>query len=107
MGLADAVVHSAGVDWASVAVIATAVLAIVGAFVTWIGNKITHAINDMSESLQGKLETKENVAAINVRVARIEQTLFDIRERQINEHGAHSGTEYRNPGDTGSDHGPG
>lgn len=73
-------VHTSGINWESIAVIATAVLAIVGAFVTWIGNRITHAINDMSVQLQLKLESKEVVSGIDKRLIRVEQLLIDRKD---------------------------
>lgn len=78
--LAEATVHTSGLNIESIVVTASIILGIVGSFVTWIGNKITRAINDMSEKLQAKLESKEVVQQINNRLTRVEQSLADIRE---------------------------
>jgi trans-2-enoyl-CoA reductase len=69
---------STGLDWATIATLITATVVVVGAFTTWIGRQITHAINDMSDKLTAKLETKDAVAAINSRLQAVEITL---RER--------------------------
>jgi hypothetical protein len=70
-------VHTSGVNWESIAVIAVSVMTIVGGFTTWISRQITHAIKDLSVSLEAKLETKEVVNGINIRLTIIEQTLRD------------------------------
>jgi len=76
MWLAEATVKTSGVNWESIAVIATAVLAIFGAFTSWIGRQITHAINDLSDKLLSRLETKETVNSIERRV-----TVLEVHER--------------------------
>lgn len=57
--------------------IVSAIVGCVGAFTAWVGRQITGSINHMSDVLQAKLETKENVNAINARLVRLEQTVRD------------------------------
>ena len=71
-------VTTTGINWESVATLVTAIIVVVGAFTTWISRQITHAINDMSDKLQSKLETKDAVAAINTRLLTVE---LQLRER--------------------------
>ncbi len=76
----SASVTTTGVNWESIATLVTAIVVVVGAFTTWIGRQITHALNDLSTNLQAKLETKDAVQAINSRLLAVEITL---REKEI------------------------
>lgn len=75
--LSEAAVHTTGINWESVAVIATAVLAISGAFTAWVGRQITHAINDLSVVLQAKLESKDVVQGIEHRL-----TILEVKDAE-------------------------
>lgn len=70
-------VHTSGINWESVAVIVSAIVGCVGAFTAWVGRQITVSINHLSDTLMAKLETKENVTAINLRLTTLEQTVRD------------------------------
>ena len=74
----SASVTTTGVNWEQIATLVTAVVVVVGAFTTWIGRQITHAINDLSANLTAKLETKDAVAGINARLQAVE---IILRER--------------------------
>lgn len=84
--LAAAAVRTTGVNWESVAAI-TGIVAVIMTVVLWIFNRrdkrqeeqnnelrheFTRAINNLSDVLLAKLETKEAVAQISVRLARVE-----------------------------------
>lgn len=71
-------VTTTGVNWEQILTLLSAIIIVVGAFTTWISRQITHAINDLSSILQAKLETKDAVQAINMRLAAVEILL---RER--------------------------
>lgn len=87
--LAQGAVHTAGVNWESVgaiaavvAVIMTVVLFIMArrdrrqqAFNTEVQTDITAAVNHLSDVLMAKLETKETVARISERLARVEGSM--------------------------------
>lgn len=83
MSLADQIqtVHTSGINWESIAVIAGVLLTIVTAFVGWIGKRISQAVDNLSEKLELKLETKDAVNAINTRLTRVEQSLADRGRR--------------------------
>lgn len=70
-------VTTTGVNWESIATLVTAIVVVVGAFTTWISRQITGAVNNLSEKLEAKLETKDTVNALNLRVSKIEQQLRD------------------------------
>lgn len=74
-------VTTTGINWESIATLVTAIIVVVGAFTTWISRQITHAINDMSDKLQAKLETKDAVAAINTRLFAVEVELRQERQQ--------------------------
>lgn len=68
-------VHTSGVNWESVVVIAASVVTLVGAFTAWIGRQIKHSIDDLSTTLLAKLETKEVVNGINTRLTVLESSV--------------------------------
>lgn len=87
--MAAAAVHTTGINWESVAAIAAAVGAIM-TVVIWIFNRrdrrqadlsaelrreFTEAIDHLSEVLVARLETKETVSGLAVRLARLEGAL--------------------------------
>jgi predicted PurR-regulated permease PerM len=76
-------VHTTGVNWVSVITIITGVVVIVGAFTGYIGTRITNAVNNLSDTLQLKLETKERVNEMDNRlsVVEVEVRQIDIRRR--------------------------
>ena len=74
----SASVTTTGVNWESIATLVTAIVVVTGAFTTWITRQITHAINELSVNLQGKLETKDVVNQINLRLTGVE-TLLEER----------------------------
>jgi hypothetical protein len=72
-------VTTTGVNWESISVIMGGFGAAVAGLVAWTEhrqaqtrNQITDAVNHLAEVLTAKLETKETVNAINVRLARLE-----------------------------------
>jgi hypothetical protein len=79
MWLADVTqtVHTSGINWESVAVIAGVILAIITAVTGWIGHQITNAVSDLSEKLELKLESKDKVSTIDLRLTQVEQVLKD------------------------------
>jgi hypothetical protein len=77
MLLAEATVKTTGVNWESVTTIAASVIIIVGAITGWFTRQITHAINDLSTNLTAKLETKDVVNGINLRLTSLETTVRD------------------------------
>lgn len=81
MYLAEQTVKTSGINWESVTTIAASVVVIVGAITGWFTRQITHAINDLSTTLQLKLETKDVVNGINLRLTRIETTVTDIKDQ--------------------------
>jgi sensor domain CHASE-containing protein len=85
-------VHTTGVNWESIAVI-TGIVTVVFTVFTWITlrrdqksearsnavkNEITTAVNNLSDVLQARLETKEVVGKISERLARVEGVLDKI-----------------------------
>lgn len=84
--LADAVVRTTGINWESVAAIAAIMGALIALMTFWITRRdrtqrdlnaqmessITDAVNHLSDVLMAKLETKETVARISERLARLE-----------------------------------
>jgi hypothetical protein len=76
-------VHTTGVNWVSVITIITGVVVIVGAFTGYIGTRITNAVNNLSDTLQLKLETKERVNEMDNRlsVVEVEVRQIDVRRR--------------------------
>lgn len=82
MFIAEATVHTSGINWESVATIAASVVVVVTAITSWFARVITHAINDLSTTLQLKLETKEVVNGINLRLTGVEVGLRDLQEQR-------------------------
>lgn len=68
-------VHTSGINLESVLVITASVVTLVGAFTAWIGRQIRHSIDDLSTTLQGRLETKEVVNGINTRLTVLESSV--------------------------------
>lgn len=81
MTMAGAAVHTTGINWESVATIAASVVVVVTAITSWFTRQITHAINDLSTTLQLKLETKDVVNGINLRLTGVEVGLRDLQEK--------------------------
>lgn len=75
MHMATQSVTTTGINWESVATVVTCVFVVVGALTAYIGRQITHAINDLSDKLESKLETKDTVNGINIRLTQVETTL--------------------------------
>jgi hypothetical protein len=73
--LAIQTVHTSGVNWESVATIVTAIVVVLGAVTAWIGRQISHAVTDLSDKLEARLETKETVTAIHTRLSIVESEL--------------------------------
>jgi hypothetical protein len=65
-------VHTTGINWESIATIVGALIVVVGAIVTWIGNSIKGAVNNLGDRLEAKLETKESVSRLATRVSVLE-----------------------------------
>jgi hypothetical protein len=72
-------VHATGVNWDSVAVILAGFSAVIGLTIalqerrnSQIKSDISISVNHLSDVLQAKLETKETVAAMSERLARLE-----------------------------------
>lgn len=74
-------VTTTGINWESVLTIVSSIIIIIGAITAWVGRQITHAINDLSDKLEAKLETKETVSSINVRLTSLETKVTDIRDQ--------------------------
>lgn len=70
-------VTTTGVNWESVTTIAASVIIIVGAITGWFTRQITHAINDLSRDLTQRLESKDVVNGINLRLTSLETTVRD------------------------------
>lgn len=81
MYMAVATVKTTGINWESVTTIAVSIIVIVTAITSWFTRQITHAINDLSTVLQLKLETKEVVNGINLRLTGVEVGLRDLQEK--------------------------
>jgi hypothetical protein len=77
--IAEATVHTSGINWESVSVTIASVATIMGLVTGWVGNRIKVAINQQTEMLEAKLESKETVASIDRRLTRVEDRLR-IRE---------------------------
>jgi sensor domain CHASE-containing protein len=84
--IAQSAVHTAGVNWESVTAIAGCV-AVIMTVVLWIFNRrdsrqsaqndalraeFTHSIDNLTQVLLAKLETKETVSTVIERLARVE-----------------------------------
>lgn len=80
-----AAVHTTGINWQSIGVILTGV-AITGGFIAYLNRslttRITAAVTGLSDSLEGKLETKDTVTAINIRLTAAELLIQSLRERE-------------------------
>lgn len=72
-------VQTTGINWESVAIIASSVVLIVAAITGWFTRQITHAIGDLSTTLELKLESKEVVNQINLRLTALETTVRDAQ----------------------------
>lgn len=84
--LASAIVRTTGVNWESVAAISAIMGVLIALMTFWITRRdrtqrdlnaqmessITDAVNHLSDVLMAKLETKETVARISERLARLE-----------------------------------
>lgn len=75
-------VTTTGINWESVATVVTCVFVVVGALTAYVGRQITNAINALSDKLESKLETKDNVNSINIRLSQVETTLRNQRRGQ-------------------------
>jgi hypothetical protein len=84
MWLTDTAVHTTGINWESVAVIASSVVIIVAAITGWFTKQITHAIYDLATRLELKLESKEVVNAINLRLTALETSVKDALRKDKN-----------------------
>jgi hypothetical protein len=84
MWLADTAVHTTGINWESVAVIASSIVIVMAGVTGWFARQITHAIGDLSTKLELKLESKEVVNAINLRLTVIETTVKDALQKDKN-----------------------
>jgi hypothetical protein len=80
--MADAVVRTTGINWESVTTIAASVIIIVTAITSWFTRQITRAINDLSDKLTSKLETKDVVNLINLRLTSVETSIHDLQTRK-------------------------
>lgn len=60
-------------NWEAVAVICVSVVTMVSGFCAWIARQIRRSIDDLSEKLTAKLETKETVNKIDTRLRLLEQ----------------------------------
>lgn len=76
--LAEAVVKTTGINWESVTTIAASVIIIVGTITGWFTRQITNAIANLSKELQLKLETKDVVNGINLRLTSVEAKISDL-----------------------------
>jgi uncharacterized membrane protein YccC len=72
-------VQTTGINWESLATIVGSFAAIAAAMLAWtehrssnLRSQITDAVTTMSQILEAKLETKEAVNSINIRLARLE-----------------------------------
>lgn len=79
MIIAATAVHTTGINWESLAVIFGGFAAIATLLIGWIDRRqarirgeITDSVNHLSEVLLAKLETKDAVAKISERLARLE-----------------------------------
>lgn len=77
--LAAAAVHTTGINWESAAVIVGSVVAVISLILAVQGRRnaairteITDAVNNLSTILLARLETKETVQGLAVRLARLE-----------------------------------
>jgi hypothetical protein len=77
-------VHTSGINWESVSVIGGFVIAAMTFLMllmerrnTQIKNDITSSVNNLGTILEAKLETKQTVAGISERLARIEGVIGD------------------------------
>jgi hypothetical protein len=77
-----AAVHTAGINWESISVTFGGFVTIAGAMLGWqehrqqaTRNQISDAVNNLSEVLMAKLETKDAVNQISIRLARVEGVL--------------------------------
>lgn len=77
--IAESAVHTTGVNWESIATTAASVVVIVTAIVSWFTRQITKAIDNLSTVLQLKLETKDVVNGINLRLRGVEVALSDLQ----------------------------
>lgn len=82
--LADSVTTT-GINWESVLTViastATCVIVVVGAFTAWVGRQITHAVNDLSDKLTARLESRDVVQGINLRLTSVEAAISDLKDR--------------------------
>lgn len=81
MILAQETVKTTGINWESITTIAASVIIIVGAITGWFTRQITHAISDLSRDLLAKLESKDVVNGINLRLTAVESTVRDLQAR--------------------------
>ena len=79
MIIAVATVHTSGINWESVATIITAIIVVSTAITGYVGRQITHAVTDLGDRLEAKLETKETVARIDTRLTVLEATMRRLK----------------------------
>ena len=83
--VADATVHTSGINWESlITVVCSVVLAtsvIVGGFIRWQSRTVTNAVNGLADKLVERLETKENVAKLSREVGELRIRIEDIGHR--------------------------
>lgn len=77
--LAVQTVQTTGINWESLSVIVGSFAAVAAVMLAWTEHRssgtrqqITDAVTSMSQILEAKLETKEAVNSINIRLARLE-----------------------------------
>lgn len=79
MVIAAAAVHTTGVNWLSIAAIITPVIVALIAGVRWIvvsiKGEMREQVKGLSDVLVERLETKENVNALKIEVARMGEQL--------------------------------
>lgn len=83
--VADATVHTSGINWESlitvISAIVVAVSVIVGGFTRYQSKIISAAVDRLGERLESKLETKEKVAELAREVSELRIMVDDIGHR--------------------------
>lgn len=97
MNIADQVVHSTGINWIGISPILAVMIAGIGVIIAVMNRRderyqrqnieikeeISSSVNHLGEVLSARMETKEAVARISERLARVEGVVNGRREREI------------------------
>lgn len=85
VGTAIQTVQTTGINWESVVTLVCSIVAalsiIIGAFIRYQSKAIATAVDNLGTKLEGKLESKEKVNDLAIRLSRLEERLGNSSRR--------------------------